>query len=125
MIVATILVVDDEPPVLSLATRMLSEEGYATVPMRHGVEAWAFLQKPGRPVDLLLTDLVMPHMSGTELAARVAAKYPELPIILMSGYTDQELLQRGLAVSHGHLLTKPFDPADLLHLVAQLLPDVS
>ena len=72
-------------------------------------------------MDLLLADVVMPQMSGTELAALVAVKLPELPIVLMSGYTNADLFARGLELSHGHLLTKPFDPPTLLRMMAGLL----
>ena len=75
-----------------------------------------------RPIDLLLADVVMPRLSGTELAARVAAKAPDLPIVLMSGFTSEDLVRRGLVLSHGHLLTKPFEPTELLHVIGQLLP---
>ena len=116
-----VLVVEDEPPVLGIIARTLSEGGYGTVQARHGQEAWEYLQRPAHQVDLLLTDVVMPHMTGTELAARAVASHPGLPIVLMSGYTTEDLAQRGLELSHGHLLTKPFDPPTLLRLVNQLL----
>jgi CheY-like chemotaxis protein len=60
-------------------------------------------------------------MSGTELAAQVVAKQPELPVVLMSAFAPEDLARRGLALSHGHLLTKPFEPEQLLGLVRSLL----
>jgi len=117
-----VLVVEDEGAVLSIIARTLSEGGYGTVQARHGQEAWEYLQRPGHHIDLLLADVVMPQMTGTELAARAVAIHPGLPIVLMSGYTSEDLAQRGLQLSHGHLLTKPFDPPELLRLVNQLLP---
>ena len=61
-------------------------------------------------------------MSGTELAAHVVAMQPALPVILMSAYAPDDLARRGLVLSHGHLLTKPFTPDELLSLVQRLLP---
>jgi CheY-like chemotaxis protein len=60
-------------------------------------------------------------MSGTELAARVAARHPDIPIVLMSAFSEGDLHQRGLQLTHGHLLTKPFANAELLGLLARLL----
>ena len=70
----------------------------------------------------MLTDVVMPRMTGTELAARIAAKTPDLPIVLMSGFTSEDLVRRGLVLTHGRLLTKPFEPAEPLGVVRRLLP---
>jgi two-component system cell cycle sensor histidine kinase/response regulator CckA len=118
----TVLAVDDEVPVLELVARTVCEGGYRVVKARDGKEAWSFFQRPHESVDLVITDVVMPHMSGTELAARIAALNPDLPLILMSGFSPVDLYERGLSLSHGHLITKPFDPTALLSLVQQLLP---
>jgi two-component system cell cycle sensor histidine kinase/response regulator CckA len=119
---ATLLVVDDEATVLELVSRTLLEAGYRIVPAGNGHEAWAYLQRHEGEIDLVLADVVMPHMTGTELAARIAGRWPELPLILMSGYSTHDLMTRGLELSHGHLLTKPFQPGQLLGLVRQLIP---
>ncbi len=116
-----VLVVDDELPLLELVARTMLGGGYSVVTARHGKEAWSFFQRPHEPVDLVITDVVMPQMSGTELAARIAALRPELPLILMSGFSPVDLYERGLSLSHGHLITKPFEPAALLSLVQQVL----
>ena len=113
----TVLVVDDEPSVRALASRMLREAGYEVIEARSGVEAWTYFQRRPDGVDLLLTDVVMPGVPGTELAARARGVRPSLPILLMSGYTPADLLARGLEASHGQLLTKPFDPTTLLDQV--------
>ena len=117
-----VLVVDDELPLLELVARTMLEGGYSVVKARHGKEAWSFFQRPHESIDLVITDVVMPQMSGTELEARIAALRPEVPLILMSGFSPVDLYERGLSLSHGHLITKPFDPTALLSLVQQLLP---
>jgi CheY-like chemotaxis protein len=117
----TVLVVEDDPLVLEVMTRLVREGGYDTIPARDGREAWDILQRGTRPIDLVLADVVLPHMSGTELAAQVVAKQPELPVVLMSAFAPEDLARRGLALSHGHLLTKPFEPEQLLGLVRSLL----
>jgi CheY-like chemotaxis protein len=75
------------------------------------------LQRGTRPIDLVLADVVLPHMSGTELAAHVVARQPGLPVVLMSAYAPEDLARRGLVLSHGHLLTKPFTPEQPLGLI--------
>jgi CheY-like chemotaxis protein len=119
--VPTVLAVDDELDVLLLVSRVLHEAGYDVVQARHGEEAWERIHRGDAPPDLLLADVVMPRMTGTELAARVALRHPEIPIILMSAYSRDDLRERGLQLAHGHLLTKPFANAALLGLVDRLL----
>jgi len=106
--------------VLNLVSRLLREAGYDVVQARHGEEAWDRIQRGPLP-DLLLADVVMPHLSGTELAARVVARHPDLPIVLMSAFSQEDLRRRGLQLTHGHLLTKPFQNAELIGLVDRLV----
>ena len=118
----TILVVEDDPLVLEVVARLVREGGYNTIPARDGREAWGIVQRGTRPIDLVLADVVLPHMSGTELTAHLGANQPELPVILMSAYAPEDLARRGLLLSHGHLLTKPFTPEQLLDLIRRLIP---
>jgi len=119
--VPTVLLAEDDPQVLAAVARILREAGYETVTARDGREAWGIFQRPEPPIDLVIADVVMPHMTGTELAAHVVTREPDLPIVMMSAFT-QDLARRGLALSHGHILTKPFAHEQLLSLVRQLLP---
>jgi PAS domain S-box-containing protein len=117
----TVVVVEDEPPVRRLTSRILREAGFRTLEAAHGDEALEVLQRSD-PDDLrlLLTDLVMPRMSGRELADRVHADHPELPVLLMSGYADDVIARYGAASEDAPLLSKPFTRDSLLAAVGQL-----
>jgi CheY-like chemotaxis protein len=117
---ATLLVVDDERLVRAPAARLLRRAGYEVLEAQDGREAWICLQRRGWAVDALLADVVMPGLAGTELAALVRVRRPDLPVVLMSSYREDELLARGLR-SHGLLLTKPFVEATLLSRVREAL----
>lgn len=115
------MVVDDEIEVLNLVSRMLREAGYEVILARNGEEAWDRIQRVNPAIDALVADVVMPRMSGTELAARAVGRRPSLPVILMSAYSAADMQQRGLELTHGHLLTKPFEKRELLSLLDRLL----
>lgn len=117
----TVLVVDDESLVRALATRMLREAGYDVVQAADGRIAWALILESSTAVDLVLSDVVMPGLTGTELVALVLAHRPQLPIVLMSGYSPTMLSARGLDGAPVPLLVKPFKEADLLEIVARSL----
>ena len=117
----TVLVVDDERPVRELTARMLQEAGYDTIPAVDGLDAWRQLRREATKVDAIVSDVVMPQMTGTELVARVQAHRPELPIMLMSGYSADDLRARGLEQPPVPLLTKPFTYDELVAAVARLL----
>jgi CheY-like chemotaxis protein len=85
-----------------------------------GLEAWLLLQHQGVHVDLVLADVIMPYVTGTELAARIRHDFPHLPVILLSAYNSTDLVARGLAPS-GELVTKPFDLQDLVRRIEDVL----
>jgi two-component system, cell cycle sensor histidine kinase and response regulator CckA len=104
----TILVVDDEPDVLKLVESILSEGGYLVVAAKSADTAiQAFEQMPVGP-DLLLTDVVMPGMSGPMLVDHLLARQPDLKVLFMSGYDDRQVVQRYVVEKGFHLLAKPF-----------------
>jgi CheY-like chemotaxis protein len=117
----TVLVVDDEGPVRELTARMLRQAGYDTVLAVDGLDAWRQLRREATKVDAVVSDVVMPQMTGTELVARVQAYRPDLPILLMSGYSADDLGARGLEQPPVPLLTKPFTHDELVAAVARLL----
>ena len=118
---ATVLVVDDERPVRELAARMLQEAGYDTIQAVDGEDAWRQLRRAAIKVDAILTDVVMPQMTGTELLAKVQAHRPELPVVLMSGYSADDLRARGLEQPPVPLLIKPFRQVELVEAVNRIL----
>ncbi len=116
----TILLVEDDEIMRSLTHQMLKEQGYTVVEATNGKAALEWAQANNEKIDLLLTDVVMPAMSGPELADRMAASNPELKVIYMSGYTG-ELMEASERLKKGILLEKPFTRTALLHLLDRTL----
>ena len=113
----TILVVEDEADLRTLVARMLKELGYTSIVVGSGQEAMAVLREDGSKVDLVVTDIAMPVMSGRELGHQVAREFPGLPVLYMSGYTDDDIVARGLLEKDMPFIQKPFLPdAFALHL---------
>jgi CheY-like chemotaxis protein len=115
------LVVDDEEPVRELTARMLRQAGYDTLLAVDGLDAWRQLRLAATKVDAIVSDVVMPHMTGTELVARLREYRPELPVLLMSAYSADDLRARGLEQAPVPLLTKPFTHDELVEAVTRLL----
>jgi len=114
---ATILLVEDDAMMRNLAKQLLVEHGYAVVEAKDGASALEYLSDGRNGIDLLLTDVVMPGMSGPDLALRVMKSHPETKVVYMSGYTG-ELLSNGHGLNDGiALLEKPFTRATLLKTI--------
>jgi DNA-binding NtrC family response regulator len=109
---ASILVVDDETAVRRFATRVLQREGYTVVEATDGMEALELVRMNGAPVEIVVSDIVMPRLNGVELMKALAQSHPSLPVILMSGYATAALSELGIAAPCS-ILTKPF-PAERL-----------
>ncbi|MEL3888984.1 response regulator [Ferrovibrio sp. MS7] len=108
---ARILVAEDEVPVREFVRRVLELRGHEVVTVSDGAEA---LVKLGRArFDLLLTDISMPNMDGFELALKVARDYPDLPVLMMSGYAVERRRAADLADLSRGMLQKPFSMVDL------------
>jgi CheY-like chemotaxis protein len=116
-----LLVVEDEPIVLELLGRGLSEAGYEVESVTDGREALEALERLGGQVDGVITDVIMPHMNGKELAQRIREQWPMLPIVFISGYTTDEVVGRGLVGRHEEFLQKPFAPGALVGAVRKAL----
>jgi PAS domain S-box-containing protein len=116
---ATILVVEDEPSVRAITVRTLEAAGLQVLSAGNGTEALAVVDRQGAPT-LVLTDLVMPGMTGTELGLRLRARFPGIRVLYMSGYSEDELRRQG-ADPAGPLLQKPFSPEDLARRIQQEL----
>jgi signal transduction histidine kinase len=117
----TVLVVEDEAIIRSLVVRTLREQGYEVVEARYGSEALERWEERRDDVGLLVSDVVMPGMSGVELAKRLAGDRPELRILLMSGFADPLAGEPLSAPSGSAFLEKPFTPSELLRRVRETL----
>ncbi len=124
---ATILLVEDDEIMRSLTRQMLREQGYAVIEAANGKAAFEWVQAnpagsqpESQPIDLLLTDVVMPAMSGPELAERLASLNPKLKVIYMSGYTG-ELMEASERLKRGILIEKPFTRTALLNTLHKIL----
>jgi CheY-like chemotaxis protein len=116
----TLLVVEDEPALRQLVATMLAEDGYQVLEARNGLDALAVAERHDGSIDLLITDVVMPHLTGPELARTLQGLRPGLEVLFMSGYNDSRLVGRGLAEGAARLLVKPFTPEQLLGTVRGL-----
>jgi two-component system cell cycle sensor histidine kinase/response regulator CckA len=116
----TILIVEDEEMVRSLASRGLREQGYTVIEARHGTDALRQLEFQSE-VDLVISDVVMPEMGGRELGQRLATLRPLLPVLYMSGYTGEDVIQRGLLEPGAPFQQKPFAPEGLARKVREML----
>ena len=116
-----VLVVDDEENVRAVAARVLQRAGYRTSTATSGPECISLLERPKCDVELVVTALRMPGMSGLELAVAVSTIAPGTPVILMSGITDTELQSRADAVGVNGVVSKPFETRALLDAVAAAL----
>ncbi|HET7599071.1 MAG TPA: response regulator, partial [Gemmatimonadales bacterium] len=112
-----VLVVEDEEAVRLVARRILEDAGYAVLEATDGGSALELLATGAAPVDLVLTDVVMPGMSGSELSRRLAELAPDTTVLFMSGYTNGEIVRRGLLEADTAFLQKPFTPEALLEAV--------
>jgi PAS domain S-box-containing protein len=115
----TVLVVEDDPAVLGIAVRMLEDEGYAVLAANDPREALAAADRFQGTIDVLLSDVIMPHLNGRELAERLRSRRPALGVVFMSGYTGDIVARSGLAEPGLLLIEKPFSRDDLLDRIAQ------
>ncbi|RMF64661.1 MAG: response regulator, partial [Calditrichaeota bacterium] len=111
----------DEDSVRELARRFLSEAGYDVHVARNAEEALQVFEQLEGKVDLLITDVVMPGKSGKELHQALAEIRPGLPVVYISGYTDNAIVHRGVLDAETVFLQKPFKPRDLLRKARQAL----
>jgi two-component system, cell cycle sensor histidine kinase and response regulator CckA len=116
-----VLLVEDEPAVRAMTSRALQEFGYGVVEASGGHQALAVLERPGAAIDLLITDVILAGMDGPELARRAAELCPGLPVLFISGYTDDEIVRRGLLQEGQPFLQKPFTPDALAAQLTALL----
>ena len=119
----TILLVEDEPPVRAVTRQLLERNGYTVLEAPDGRRALEIVDgaSNGTRVDLLLTDVIMPGMSGRELANQLKARRPDVRVLFMSGYTDDAVVRHGMLEPGLAYLEKPFRPPALLRKVREVL----
>jgi len=117
----TILVVEDDPQIRALVRGVLDASGYTVLEAQRGDEAIRLGEEHADPIHLLLTDVVLPGMSGRDLAHQLAARHPELRALFMSGYTDQVVVEQGLVEPRAPFLQKPFTPEGLRRKLREVL----
>jgi nitrogen-specific signal transduction histidine kinase/CheY-like chemotaxis protein len=120
----TILLVEDEPAVRGLVHETLRLHGYTVLEARHGIEALLASTRYVGSIHLLLTDVVMPQMSGPEVAEKILTLRPEIKVLYMSGYPDHPLFDRGSVSRQTGFLQKPFSPPVLAQKVREVLDSV-
>jgi CheY-like chemotaxis protein len=118
----TILVVDDEQDILNFVQSALNRAGYTVVQAHSGDMALELFETLQVTFDLLLTDVVMPGMSGPMLVDRLLAMQPSLPVLFMSGYDDRQVVQRYVLKEGFALLPKPFTIETLNAKIYELIP---
>jgi two-component system cell cycle sensor histidine kinase/response regulator CckA len=117
----TVFVVEDEDSVRSVACEILESAGYRVLQAANGAEALAQLADRDVEIDLLLTDVIMPHMKGTELARRLLEVRRDVKVVYMSGYNEESILGSRLGESGVLMIQKPFQPQDLIDQVRRAL----
>jgi len=117
----TILVVEDEEIVRDLVCAVLEEEGYNVLCSSDGLEALEVAEKFDGTIDLLVTDVIMPHMNGPELAARLVEVRREMKVLYVSGYSDNDIGNHGVLDQRFELLQKPFTPQALARKIRDVI----
>jgi len=117
----TLLLVEDEEAVRRLARRVLEGVGYRVLEAASGAEALRLVEGWEGPLDLVVTDVIMPGMSGQELSTRLRESRPSLRILYVSGYTDDAILQHGTLLPNTGFLQKPFTPGSLTQRVHEVM----
>jgi two-component system cell cycle sensor histidine kinase/response regulator CckA len=116
-----VLVVDDEQGLRDVVCRSLQAEGFTTLEAGHGAEALEVMETSPDPVDLVVTDVVMPGMDGRELGRRLSQRWPDLPIVYISAYEVNDIFRRGSPRQSAPFLQKPFPMEGLITVVRGLI----
>ena len=122
--IETILVVEDEDVVRKMITRALKSYGYTVIEARNGKEAVVISKDRGKKqIDLAITDVIVPEMSGKECGVKLQEIFPGLKILHISGYTDAEIVHHGVLKKGVQFLQKPFSPQVLAEKVREMLKE--
>jgi two-component system, cell cycle sensor histidine kinase and response regulator CckA len=118
---AIVLLAEDEPLVRGVTARALTGAGYQVIQAEHGEQALDLARQHDAPIDILVTDIVMPGMGGVELAERLVSERPGLRVLFVTGYSRQPIPEAGPLTGLHALLPKPYTPGELVAEVARLL----
>jgi CheY-like chemotaxis protein len=119
----TVLLVEDDEQVRGFIRSLLTNDGYEVLEARTGADGLAVAMKRGADIDLLLSDMLLPELSGFDLAQSLKVKFPELKILFITGYVEGDIVQRCLGELDATFLDKPFQPSVLLSKVRAAIPD--
>ena len=119
-VAARVLVVDDEESIRDLCARVLSRASYTVITAPSGEDAVALLTREA--FALVISDIRMPGISGLEVLERAKATYPEIRVVLITGFGTPQMLTRAQQSGADRILTKPFNPMELLAAVREILP---
>jgi len=117
----TILLVEDSDVVRDVIVRMLEEDGFTVLPASCGEDALSVSRREDVSIDLLLTDIVMPEMSGVELADRLERERPGVRILFMTGYAEEVVMNEGILGKHRECIGKPFTLEQITKRVRKIL----
>ena len=117
----TVLLVEDEEALSGILQERLEESGYSVLTAPDGIAALALCERREGPIDLLLTDVILPRMGGSELARRLAERRPQMKVLYMSGYTDDAVILHGVLTEQTAFLEKPFTANSLLRKIREVL----
>ena len=118
----TVLLVEDSDVVREVIVRMLEADGFTVLPASCGEDALSISRRRDMSFDLLLTDIVMPEMSGVELADRLKRERPGMRILFMTGYAEEAVVNEGFLGKHGECIGKPFTQEQITKRVREILP---
>jgi CheY-like chemotaxis protein len=118
---ATILVVEDDDQVRAFIRTLLKQDGYEILEAATGAEGLALARSHGAVIDLLICDMLLPELSGYDLAEQVRAQFPNMALLLMTGYVEGDIVQRSVGELGAAFLDKPFQPAVLRRKVREAI----
>lgn len=121
----TVFVVEDEPSLRAMVLKILKRFGYRTLQAPNGGEAFILAEQYSGPIDLLMTDVVMPGMNGRELAKRLAKLHPEMKVLFTSGYTENVIVHHGVVDENLNFLGKPYSPEELVRKIREVIGPAS
>jgi two-component system cell cycle sensor histidine kinase/response regulator CckA len=118
----TVLLVEDDEQVRGFIRSLLTNDGYEVLEARTGADGLAVAMKRGADIDLLLSDMLLPELSGFDLAQGLRGQFPDMKVLFITGYVEGDIVQRCLGELGAGFLDKPFQPSVLLSKVREAIP---